>query len=367
MGGVHAHLLPAGAGQPAQLDGEEQPQQVGEEEHRDGDAEQRADDRRRVDPAAVLAGGQVAQRDADADGEDHREDGELDGAGEAGEELVGHRAAGGAARCRSPAGSPGRGSGGTAPRRAGRARRPGCTRRSWRGWRARPERPTAGPPGRARSQANSRTDSPSRIGISWRSRRTMKRSTRSGQPFSTADDRAGGGRCRRRRGPTTGSVADGDGREVLGGQRAGLQTRDVLGHDERVGACEIGTAGRKSMISPVGLLVQLRPLGRVRLGVGRRPAPRRSPARRTRRTPPCPGRRPLGEERADEVVGVVVVTGPPEEVEVGPAGAAPRPGSPGSRAATSAAMVKPASVRFLLMTSNIAAGSGRYGRLTSVG
>ena len=93
-GGVHAHVLPARARQPAQLDGEAQPQQVGEEEDRDRDAEQRGDDRGGVHPAPVPPGGQVAQRDAEPDREHQRDDRELDGARHPLQELGGHRSPG---------------------------------------------------------------------------------------------------------------------------------------------------------------------------------------------------------------------------------------------------------------------------------
>src|SRR5687767_6581881 len=91
----------------------------------------------------------------------------------------------------------------------------------------------AGPPGRARGQANSRTESPRRIGISWRIRRTMKRSTRSGhlsgrgRPTAPLAESATGAA------EEAGSVAEGHRREDLGGQRAGLETLHVLGDDER--------------------------------------------------------------------------------------------------------------------------------------
>src|ERR687896_737738 len=121
-----------------------------------------------------------------------------------------------------------------------------------------PRAACAGPPGRARSQAKSRTDRPSRIGTSCRSRRTMKRSTACGSSF-----------------PRSGA---GSGTVPAGGPGAGGRVRLLVGPGQR--------------------LEDLRRAERTELR-------RRLVVRR------------LGEEGADEVVGVVVVTGPPEEVDVG--------------------------------------------------
>ncbi len=221
------------------------PQQVGEEEHRDRDPEQRADDRGRVDPAAVLAGGEVAERDADPDREDHRADGQLDGAREPLEELRGDRPAGPGATCRSPAGSRGPGSAGTARRSAGRGRTARCSGAMSSGVARSPSAAWAGPPGRERSQAKSRTDSPSRIGISWRSRRTMKRSTRSGHLSG-----AGYGRSRRRQRvpPARPGEPDQSLRDTVEKTSAvsGLGSRPcTLSETTSAGGeCEIGTPGR---------------------------------------------------------------------------------------------------------------------------
>ena len=112
-------------------------------------------------------------------------------------------------------------------------------------------------------------DSPSRIGISWRSRRTMKRSTSSGQLSRTgrprrrwqlatagAVGRLGQSRWRRSRSPrrTAGSAPD---------------PETFSATTSAFGLCEIGTAGRKSMIARLASWYSSVRLRGVRLGVGR--------------------------------------------------------------------------------------------------
>src|SRR4051812_28045133 len=125
----------------------------------------------------------------------------------------------------------------------------------------------AGPPGSARSQAKRRRESPSRIGISWSSRRTMKRSTCPGQPFATAlswrvldRDRADGGDP-----ATVGAVLarlllDRDRGEVLRGQRARDQALDVGRDGERGRRVRDRETRQVVHDQPVGLLVVLGPL-----------------------------------------------------------------------------------------------------------
>src|SRR5689334_4217472 len=92
VGGVDADVLAAGRWQPAQLDREDVLEQERQEEHRDRDADERADDRQVVEDPAVPPGGEVAERDPDAHREDQRRDGQLDRARELGPQDLGDRA-----------------------------------------------------------------------------------------------------------------------------------------------------------------------------------------------------------------------------------------------------------------------------------
>ncbi len=105
--------------------------------------------------------------------------------------------------------------------------------------------------------------------------------------------------------------------EVLRGQRAGHQALHVLGDHE--GVRGVRDRDRRQVVHdhPVGLLVGRGPRVGVGLAVGRG---QRGEHLGRAEGPELRLGLPvllLGEERADEVVGVVVVTGPPEQVDVG--------------------------------------------------
>ena len=87
-GRIEAAVLAARHGQPAELDREDVLEQEREEEDGDRDADEGEDHRRVVEEARPAAGGEVAERDAERDGDEHREEAQLDRRWEALEEDV---------------------------------------------------------------------------------------------------------------------------------------------------------------------------------------------------------------------------------------------------------------------------------------
>src|SRR5919106_4432565 len=106
-----------------------------------------------------------------------------------------------------------------------------------------PRRATAGPPGRARSQKNSNTDSPNRIGTSSSSLRTTNRSIAATSP-------------------------EGDLSEALVVERPGHVTRDAFGEGDGRLVVDVRDARHEVHDQPVGLLVELGPTVRVGLRLG---------------------------------------------------------------------------------------------------
>src|SRR5450759_3703696 len=92
--GDRIHVQPgialAQGGQPVELDPEDEAEGVTEDEDRDRDTEEGNDGHDAVLPAVRVASGEPAERNAQADGEDQRADGEFDGRGESDQERVRH-------------------------------------------------------------------------------------------------------------------------------------------------------------------------------------------------------------------------------------------------------------------------------------
>ena len=93
--GEEPGVLPPGRREPREPDGEGVLEDVAEHEDRDGHAEQRGQHGRGVHPGLVAAGGHVAERDAEPDGDEQGEHRQLDGRREQAEQLLGHRRPGG--------------------------------------------------------------------------------------------------------------------------------------------------------------------------------------------------------------------------------------------------------------------------------
>ena len=91
---LHAdpRIDPPAGGQPVQLGREDVLQRVAEHEDRDGYPEERDDGHHAVAELLRVAGGPSTERHADADREQHRPGGQLDGGGEARKQLIDDRA-----------------------------------------------------------------------------------------------------------------------------------------------------------------------------------------------------------------------------------------------------------------------------------
>jgi hypothetical protein len=92
VGFVQSGVDPAGQLEQAQVDGDVLLEQVTQQEHRDRDADQRADDRQVVEEPATAACRQVAEGDAETDREDQGGERQLDRGGYRVRKLIHHGA-----------------------------------------------------------------------------------------------------------------------------------------------------------------------------------------------------------------------------------------------------------------------------------